>query len=98
MTDGGNSREDVAARLALLREWAGFDSQVAFARQIDLGGPEWNHFETGRRPLALNAAHKLRRRYRVTLDWLYYGDRSGLSVEVANSLPHLEEWKLKRAG
>lgn len=93
MHDGGPSREDVAARLELLRLWAGYDSQSAFAVQTGLTASEWNHFETGRRPLSITAAHKLRQRWRVTLDWLYYGDRSGLTVEISNSLPSLDRKK-----
>ena len=91
MHDGGSSREDVAARLEMLRLWAGHDSQTAFAIATGLSASEWNHFESGRRPLAITAAHKLRLRWRVTLDWLYYGDRSGLTVEMANSLPTLDQ-------
>lgn len=91
MTDGGDSIEDVGARVALLRRWAGYESQTAFAVAIGLDPSEINHYESGRRRLALTAAHRLRTRYRVTLDWLYYGDRSGLSVEVDRSLPHLHE-------
>lgn len=93
MQDGGPSRDDVAARLEMLRIWAGYDSQSAFAVHTGLTPSEWNHFETGRRPLSISAAHKLRQRWRVTLDWLYYGDRSGLSVELANSLPILDRKK-----
>lgn len=87
MTDGGSSIDDIAARLTLLRVWAGFDSQSAFAQRSEISQSEWNHFESGRRNLPLTAANKLKRHWRVTLDWLYHGDRSGLSVEVAASLP-----------
>lgn len=91
MDDGGNSIDDIAARLALLREWAGFPVQSSFAERSGIEPSEWNHYEAGRRRLSLNAALKLRRRWRVTLDWLYEGDRAGLSVEVANSLPYLAD-------
>lgn len=89
MTDGGSSVEDVAARLALLREWAGFTSQSAFAQRNGFTQSEWNHFESGRRRLPITAANRLKQNWRVTLDWIYHGERSGLSVEVANSLPTL---------
>lgn len=91
MTDGGESVEDIGARVAMLRRWAGFDSQTAFAVSIGLDPSEINHYESGRRRLALTAAQRLRARYRVTLDWLYYGDRSGLSLEIDRSLPHLAD-------
>lgn len=93
MSDGGSSIEDVAARLHMLRAWASFESQSGFARRNGFGISEWNHFESGRRWLTLLAANTLRRNWRVTLDWLYHGDRSGLSVEVSSSLPDLEAWR-----
>lgn len=90
MNDGGNNRDDVAARLVLLRQWAGFTSQAAYAERVGMSQSEYNHFESGRRPLTLAAANKLRLKWRVTLDWLYHGDRTGLSVELNRSLPSLE--------
>lgn len=98
MTDGGSSADDVADRLRLLREWAGYENQSAFAERTGLTPPEWNHYETGRRPLTLKAANLIKTRWRVTLDWLYHGERDGLSVQVANSLPSFSEWRQKRAG
>lgn len=98
MNDGTNSPEDSADRLALLREWAGFDNQSAFARRTGLNPSEWNHMESGRRALSMTVAAKLRLQWRVTLDWLYYGDRAGLSMEVSNSLPRLDAWRAGRGG
>ena len=94
MTDGGDSREDTGARIELLCAWAGYgDNQSAFARRTGLIPSELNHVMRARRPLSLGIANKLRLQWRVTLDWLFHGDRSGLSVEVANSLPRLAEWR-----
>lgn len=98
MHDGTSSREDMAARLALLRETMGFESQAAFAERTGVGVTDWNHYEKARRDLSLTSANRIRARWRVTLDWLYHGDRSGLSMELANSLPLLSDWRQKRAG
>ncbi len=87
--DGGSSINDVAGRLVLLRQWAGYDNQNQFASATGLTASELNHYETARRMLSMTAANKIRQRWRVTLDWLYHGDRSGLSVEVNRSLPLL---------
>lgn len=97
MADGSSTRDDVVKRLKALREWAGYDSQTAFAEWMGIGGPEWNHYETGRRPLTLKAANILRARLRVTLDWIYHGDRSGLSIEVDRSLPRIDDMHRRRA-
>lgn len=93
MTDGNYSRKDMADRLVLLRHWAGYKGQKDFAEANGLTAPELNHFESGRRQLPLNAANVLRKNWKVTLDWLYHGDRSGLTVTVDRSLPTLEEFR-----
>lgn len=97
MMDGGSSIDDMALRLAMLRDWAGYGhSQTAFAQRSGFSASEWHNYEKGGRRLSITAALKLRRTWRVTLDWLYEGDRAGLSVEMASSLPHLEDWLQKR--
>lgn len=89
MHDGGSSAEDVARRLALLRQWSTAPNQRTFAEMTGMTASEYNHFESGRRPLTVAAANKLRHRWQVTLDWLYHGDRRGLALEVSRSLPSL---------
>lgn len=96
MRDGDSSVESVAERLVLLRQSRGFDSQAAFAQRTGIGIPELNHYERSRRLLTLVAANKIRMHWNVTLDWLYHGDRSGLSVEVASSLPLLADWRRQK--
>lgn len=91
MNDGTDSLDDIGARLTLLRIWAGFDSQSAFARALDVSQTEINHYERGNRRLTLTTAQKIRARFRVTLDWLYFGDRTGLSLAVERSLPRLRD-------
>lgn len=93
--DGDTTIGDVARRLVLLREWAGYDNQKAFAVATGLTPSELNHYETARRMLSLTAANKIKQRWRVTLDWLYHGDRSGLTVEISRSLPVLGDRKKK---
>lgn len=88
MHDGTDSPDDIAARLELLRQWTG-KNQRAFAEASDVTPSEWSVYERGRRALPLNVALKLKRRWRVSLDWIYYGDRAGLSVEVDRTLPQL---------
>lgn len=97
MPDGGSSREDVAARLIMLRRALGFENQNAFAVKMGISPSLWNHYETGRRPLTLDAANKIRNRANVTLDWLLHGDRSGLTVGMSNALPDLSAWRKKQA-
>lgn len=89
MFDGGSEVTDIGRRVEHLRAWLEFKSQTAFAHATGLTPSEINLYESGRRRLPLNAANKIRLRWNVTLDWLYHGDRSGLSVQINRSLPPL---------
>jgi transcriptional regulator with XRE-family HTH domain len=96
LPDGGSSDRDVADRLIMLRECLGFDTQSAFAVRLGIRSQALNHFETVRRPLTLALANTIRRMYRIPLDWLFHGDRSGLSMEQSSAIPFLVDWREKR--
>ena len=57
------------------------------ARELDLLKNEYNPFETGSRRITLDAALILKARYGVPLDWVYCGDRLGVSAEI------LDKWR-----
>ena len=86
MTAQNSDIQEVAKRIAILRLAMGYTNQNAFAQTSGLSASELNHFESSRRALNINAANKLRMRWGVTLDWLYHGDMSGLSVDLAKLL------------
>lgn len=82
------SREDSerAERLARIRELLGATSQKAFADRLQISPTRWNNFERGA-PLSIEVAQKLVRIIPgLTLDWLYNGERRGLSVELDRRL------------
>lgn len=96
--DGSSSIEDVADRVAMLREVLRFDTQVQFAERLGIEVSALNHIESARRLPSLQVANRMRLLYRIPLDFLYHGDRSGLSVEVASSIPFLADWRADRGG
>jgi DNA-binding transcriptional regulator YiaG len=82
------SSEDTerAERLKRIRELLGITSQKAFADQLAISPTRWNNFERGA-PLSIEVAQKLVRIIPgLTLDWLYNGERRGLSVELDRRL------------
>lgn len=83
--------EEIGARLILLREALGFSTSAAFARHVELTPQALNNYERGIGRPDLDAALKIVRRTRVTLDWVYAGEDSGLSVELARLLNAAEE-------
>lgn len=64
---------EVANRLAALREKLGLD-QVDFAKALGIEKNTYNAYERGKRPLSIETAKKIRRRYGVSIDWLLFGD------------------------
>jgi|GEM_PF-1358726 len=89
MTDHDSSIEAISARVEALRVWAGFDNQREFARESGISQTDLNHYETGRRRISLNAANQLRRRWGITLDWIFHGDLRGLDQQMRIELPNL---------
>lgn len=64
---------EVSNRLAALREKLGLD-QVAFAKTLGIEKNTYNAYERGKRPLTIETAKKIRRRYGISVDWLLFGD------------------------
>lgn len=64
---------EVANRLAALRDKLGLD-QVDFAKALGIEKNTYNAYERGKRPLSIETAKKIRRRYGISVDWLLFGD------------------------
>jgi transcriptional regulator with XRE-family HTH domain len=77
-------------RLKRLREVTRPGSQTRFAQELGISLARWNNFERGS-PLSIEIAQKLVRIIPgLTLDWLYNGERRGLSVELDRRLHEAE--------
>jgi transcriptional regulator with XRE-family HTH domain len=50
----------------------------------------YNQYESGVRPLTIDAAHRICDEYGVTLDWLFRGDRSRLAHHLAIDIARIE--------
>lgn len=90
MTDGGPSNTDIARRLVTLRETLGHN-QSSFANLIEVTQPAINNYEAGFRRPSIEVAVKIRIKTGVTLDWLYLGEREGLSGRLLSLLPDLSQ-------
>lgn len=81
----------IGARLLALRLASGM-TQSQFAKRIGVPQPSYNHWETGRRMLAPKHAISICIETRVTLDYLYLGDASGLPVRLHDAIvSHLNQ-------
>lgn len=64
---------EISNRLAALREKLGLD-QKSFAESLGIEKNTYNAYERGKRPLTIETAKKIRRRYGISVDWLLFGD------------------------
>jgi transcriptional regulator with XRE-family HTH domain len=64
---------EVANRLVALREKLEMD-QTSFAKSLGIEKNTYNAYERGKRPLTIETAKKIRKRYGISVDWLLFGD------------------------
>lgn len=79
--------EVIGPRLKALRLAVDCKTQVAFAEQIGVEKNTYNPWETGERPLTFEGALLIRRRYRVPLEYLFFGEfQDELPARILNKL------------
>lgn len=72
----------VAKRLKNLREALGFTSQVAFANELGIGRNTYNPFEKGARELTFETACLIRKKFKIPIDWLFWGEDDELPYHI----------------
>lgn len=85
LEDQEDAPEAVAARLARVREILGL-SKREFAERAGLTESTYNAFENAKRPVSLESAKKIRRRYGLPLEFIYFGKRDDLPHRIAKDL------------
>jgi DNA-binding XRE family transcriptional regulator len=83
------STDAIGARLLTTREVLGYDGrqQASYANQAGIAPNRYNQWERGHVRINLDGAMQLCLRYGLTLDWIYFGDRSCLPSRIAEKLP-----------
>ncbi len=81
----------MAGRMTQLREAMGFEFQNVFADWLGIEPNRWNNFERGK-PVSNDVAQLLVRKCPgLSLDWIYNGSLTGLSVAMAKRLGELDK-------
>lgn len=87
---GDRNPADVLAtanRLRLAREaMRPYMNQTQFAKGAGLRQNRYSQYESGDRPLTLDAAIQISNRYGISLDWLYRGDPAFMPHGLITSL------------
>lgn len=64
-------------------------AQGDFALRAGIAANTYNQYESGKNMPALDRAQALCDAYKLTLDWIYRGDQSGLRYELADAIKAL---------
>lgn len=80
---------DISKRLVLTRKALGFESQIDFCKAIRVQKNIYNPFEKGKRRISLAIAMKIRRRFGISLDWIYCGDPTSLPLHIHRKIESL---------
>ena len=70
-------------------------NQREFARRANLKPNRYSQYESGVRPLTIDAANRICDEYGISLDWLYRGDRSRLPHHLAIDIARIETAELE---
>ena len=97
MADGGKSTEDIGKRIVMLREALGHN-QSGFAKLVDISQPSLANYESGLRRPELDKAFLIVAKTGVTLDWLYLGDRGGLSARLLALVSEFDGARSRKTG
>lgn len=84
----GTDQSAIAERLRLTRLALGLN-QAEFAARAAIAGNTYNQYETGSYRVSLNNAMRLAKTYHLTLDWIYFGDNSGLPYKLGEAIKAL---------
>ena len=78
-----NTTKQITRRLTQLLEALEITA-AELCRQTGLATNRWSQYETGERRITLDAALILCERYKITLDWIYFGDESGMPQRIVS--------------
>ena len=89
-------RADVAGRLRIARKSIGFRTARSFAKKLGIDENSYTPYERGKAipPPVLLA--KVKHLTGVTMDWLFFGDTSGLTLKVHEALQKAEMAKKEK--
>lgn len=89
--------QDIARRLIAVREHYK-KNQSEFADILNIAKNTLNGYEKGTRPLTIETARRIHERYKISVDWLLFGDIGQPRQELAEELgpaPKIEADKKK---
>jgi len=92
MADNPESNEAIGKRLEITRLALGYRQQteIVAALGTTFSAALWNNWERGRERPKVDSAIELCKRFQLTLDWIYRGDKSGLPLRLVQAMDDLQ--------
>lgn len=87
---GERSMKAIGERLRVTREALGL-SQAHFAKAAKVSASAYNQYERGRMRPAIDQAIRLCEGHKLTLDWIYRGDNSGLQAPLQTAIKAIRQ-------
>lgn len=78
----------IGERLRLTREALG-RNQIEFAKLAKISASAYNQYEKGRIRPSVDAAIAMVDAHKITLDWIFLGDNSGLRANLKDAIAAL---------
>lgn len=79
----------IGPRLKALRIALGFPTQTKFAKAIGVEKNTYNPWEKGARPLTFEGACLIRKKFRIPLDYLFFGEIGELPARVLHKIQNV---------
>jgi len=86
MANDNTKPEAIGKRIVRLRKALEWPTAIAFASFVDVSPQQLSNYEKGRARPDIDAGFRICQKTGVTLDWLYRGDVSGLSISLLQLL------------
>ena len=80
----------IGDRLRITRQVTGMQ-QNEFCSRASIAANTYNQYEQGKRRPSIDHANALCDAYRITLDWIYRGDPSGLPYSMADAIKAIRQ-------
>ena len=77
-----DSPKVIGNRLKALRAALDIKTQTAFAEELGIEKNTYNPFETGKRELTFETACLIRKKFKIPIDWLFWGDDDELPYHI----------------
>lgn len=72
----------IGSRLKKLRLALGIKTQMAFADELGIEKNTYNPFEKGTRKLTFETACLIRGKFKIPIDWLFWGDDEEIPYHI----------------